>query len=453
MGLWELPRQTIENQPNILLTKPVSQNDKIIAMKLAPILRHVMRVGPIVLLAVLILSSSTIPPGNQIQRARAYTRDIEFDFVSWAFDALSDKVNQSSLGTSNYLASNDRYQIVVDHMDLVSNIQELEWQLRMIYGDPSIEDPQAASEAVRNELDDLREQRERIAPVAEEILQNQLSTVAAVMGLAPAGQPIPPVLYHSTSLPWSLIISPRDKIAQIASINLITDLSVDQHVTLEEQVDQGGDVSSLVVGIGGIGLYPTMISHTSNLTWLSEVIAHEWVHNILSLRPLGINYLTSPELRIMNETAASIAGKEIGLALLERYYPEFVPPPPQPAPPPSSSESAPDPPAFDFRAEMRETRVTVDELLAGGRIEEAEDYMEGRRQFFWENGYRIRKLNQAYFAFHGAYADVPGGAAGEDPVGAAVRELRAQSPSLATFLNRISWMSSFEQLLSAIEQP
>jgi hypothetical protein len=78
--------------------------------------------------------------------------------------------------------------------------------------------------------------------------------------------------------------------------------------------------------------------------------------------------------------------------------------------------------------------------------------MEQRRIFFWENGYHIRKLNQAYFAFHGAYADEPGGAAGEDPVGAAVRALRAQSPSLAAFLNRISWMTSFEQLQRAANE-
>ncbi len=74
---------------------------------------------------------------------------------------------------------------------------------------------------------------------------------------------------------------------------------------------------------------------------------------------------------------------------------------------------------------MHTTRVHVDELLAAGKITEAETYMDQRRQVFWDNGYPIRKLNQAYFAFYGAYADVPGGAAGEDPVGPAVRALRA----------------------------
>ncbi|MDX1438102.1 MAG: hypothetical protein R3335_14925, partial [Anaerolineales bacterium] len=87
-----------------------------------------------------------------------------------------------------------------------------------------------------------------------------------------------------------------------------------------------------------------------------------------------------------------------------------------------------------------------DELLAEGKVEEAEAYMENRRLFFWDNGYRLRKLNQAYFAFHGSYADRPGGAAGPDPVGEAVRTFREQSGSLAEFVKRISWITSFEGL-------
>ena len=106
---------------------------------------------------------------------------------------------------------------------------------------------------------------------------------------------------------------------------------------------------------------------------------------------------------------------------------------------------------FDFNHEMHETRVKVDELLKAGKIDEAETYMEQRRQIFVQHGYLIRKLNQAYFAFYGAYADTPGGAAGEDPVGPAVRALRQQSASLADFLNRISWMTSFDQLQAAVK--
>jgi hypothetical protein len=109
-------------------------------------------------------------------------------------------------------------------------------------------------------------------------------------------------------------------------------------------------------------------------------------------------------------------------------------------------------PPFDFRAQMHETRVNTDALLAEGKIDEAETYMEARRLIFLKNGYLLRKINQAYFSFYGAYADTPGGAAGEDPVGPAVRALREQSDSLADFVNAISWMTDFEQLQEAIDQ-
>jgi hypothetical protein len=365
--------------------------------------------------------------------------------VEWTAKALGLKLAQSSLGASKYLSEDERSQFVLDYLVFVANIRQLEWEIQSIYSDPDVADPQAASKDKREQLDSIYAQRNLINPVAEGILQSQVSRILADLGLSLGGQPIPPVLYHNTPLPSSLIISPRDVIRQDADISLKPGLSVDEIAALEEKVDRGLDVSSLVVPIGGVGIYPTMVQETNNLVWLTEVVSHEWVHNFLTTRPLGINYFSSPELRVMNETAASLAGKELGHAILERYYPEHVPAPP---PPPAGPDQAAEPPEFEFRAEMHETRITVDELLEKGEIDAAEEYMEKRRRVFWDHGYQIRKLNQAYFAFYGAYADEPGGAAGvaEDPVGEAVRKLRLQSPSLAAFLKRISWMYSFEQL-------
>jgi hypothetical protein len=415
--------------------------------------RRTARVALGLLLVVALLGRSVLEPGDRVERVRAYTRSIEFDFVAWTWDALELKLRQLGLGAGDYLFDERSNLVVLDYLDLVRRIQMLENQLNQIFADPSVRDPQSASQELRAELKRLYHQRQNIAPLAESIMQNQVSVIAAELGLTLGGQPIPPVMYHVTPLPVALIVSPRDVIEQIANISLLPDLTVDQRVSLEEQVDRNLNLSSLVVNIGGVGLYPTMVMQTSSLNWLAEVVSHEWTHNFLSLRPLGVNYYGSPELRTMNETTASIAGVEIGRAVIARFYPELLPPPPEPPPEePDQPALIQEPPAFDFRAEMRETRITVDALLAEGEIEQAEAYMEARRLVFWENGYLIRKLNQAYFAFYGAYADQPGGAAGEDPVGAAVRALRAQSPSLAAFLNQISWIWSFEQLKDAVNQ-
>lgn len=393
------------------------------------------------------MASSSLPPAVETRhQVRIYTRDIEFDYVGWIANSLWLKFLNFSLGVSDDLQVNVRREIIVEYMELVNEIQRLEWEIRTIYADPNTTDPQNKTAELIARLEQRQKRSRELAPYAEAVIQDQVNSVIVELGLAVGGQAVPPVLYRSTPLPMALIVSPRDVIRQDADISLNPDLSIETQVAMEEQVDRSLNVSSLVVNIGGVGVYPTMVMRTSDLPWLSEVVAHEWIHNYLTLRPLGISYLESPELRTINETVASIAGKEIGRKVLERYYPELVPPPPVEPKPPETPEE-PEPPAFDFRREMHITRIKVDALLAAGKVEEAEAYMEARREVFWNQGYRgLRKLNQAYFAFHGAYADLPVGAAGEDPVGAAVRRFRTQSASLAEFVNRISWITSFTQL-------
>jgi hypothetical protein len=408
-------------------------------------MKRTFRLGFIFCLAVLVLGRSALLPGDRLEGIRFYTRAIEFDFISWTLDAFQVKLAEFALGTARYTPAGQGSEIVLEYLDLLGKIWQLESQINEIYADPAVVDAQAVSIQLRSELAALQERRKKLQPVAESVMQEQVSEAAAQAGLTLGGQPIPPVLYHTTPPPHGLIVSPRETIRQDFDISISPDLTIDQIQALEEQVDRAVNVSSLVVGIGGIGLYPTMVMETTSINLLAEVVAHEWIHNYLTLRPLGLNYLASPELRTMNETAASIAGKELGAWVIARYYPAYVPPP-APESVDVSPVQEPAPAVFDFNAEMRETRVTVDGLLAEGKIEAAEAYMEARRRYLWENGYRLRKINQAYFAFYGAYADQPGGAAGEDPVGAAVRMLRAASPNLRAFINRIAWLISFEQL-------
>jgi len=417
------------------------------------------------LACILLLAASVPVMSDESDRARVFTRDIEFDYVGWTLDAAWVKIEQDALSLPYYLPREPRKQIVTDYLQLTEQIAQAEYQLRLIYTDPNVTDPQAASTPLREQLGDLYQQQAILAPMAESVLQEQISEILAEIGLTSGGQPIPPVLYHVSPIPMALVISPCDKIQQDSNISLLTNFTIDQADVLEEQVDKALNVSSLVVPIGGVGTYPTMVMRVNDLPWLVETIAHEWTHNFLTLRPLGLNYETTPQLRTMNETTAAIAGKEIGTLIIQRFYTELVSVVeplristtdltiqninlPQYKPNPKDIPR----PVFDFRAEMHTTRVNVDKLLAEGKINEAETYMKERRQFFWTNGYAIRKLNQAYFAFYGAYADIAGGAAGEDPVGPAVRALREQSSSLAEFVKRISWMTSFEQLKEAVSR-
>ena len=105
--------------------------------------------------------------------------------------------------------------------------------------------------------------------------------------------------------------------------------------------------------------------------------------------------------------------------------------------------------SFDFAREMRETRLRVDDLLADGAIEEAEAYMEERRRLFVENGFFIRKLNQAYFAITGTYAEQP---QSSSPIGDQMREVRSLVPDIKTFISTVSAVSTPQEFVDALEQ-
>jgi len=416
------------------------------------------------ILVVLVLIGGSDAPrltGNT-DRTRFHTRQIEFDYSNWVWDATWIKVEQAAIQSPYTFERGTSKHIVFEYLRATNDIALVDLRIEQIHADPNIADKETTTTFLRMQRDTLSKRQTTLAPFAESILQYQLSNALAQLGLTTLGQPLPPVLYHSSPTPLALIVSSRSKIEQIANISVLPTLTINEQIALEEKVTSSLDVSTLVVPIGGVGVYPTMVQETTNLPWMLSTIAHEWTHNYLNVDPLGLNYSTTPELRTMNETTANIAGDEVGLLVLQMYYPELAASNPNPNlilfDHPFPSEAATlrflldDPPPFDFRAEMHETRVTADELLAEGKIEEAESYMEARRQIFWKNGYILRKLNQAYFAFHGAYADVPGGAAGEDPVGPAVRALREQSTSLKDFIKTIARMTSFEQLQKAIQE-
>ena len=405
------------------------------------------------ILCVVMLANSVYMPADFTERVRAFTRGIEFDYTAWEWDAVFLKLAQSALGAQRYLSAADQERTVQSCMTLITDLADTQSKIDQIYADPKVADPQKSAHDLVLKQTDLQNQRRQLEPICESILQQQASQALAETGLTLGGQTLPPLLYHVTPLPLALIVSPRDTIRQDAIISLLPDLTLEQITLLEQRVEKRFNVSALVVEIGGMGTYPPMVASTADLSWLTDTIVHEWTHNYLEFRPLGWNYSTTSELRTMNETTASIVGGEVGRLIMRRYYPDQVPALPfveQIAPPQWMQSGSQTAQSFDYRAEMHTTRLRVDALLADGKTSEAEEYMEARRRFFWDNGYQIRRLNQAYFAFHGAYAATPVGAFGSDPVGPAVRALRAEAGTLAEFLNRISWLTSFDKLKNLV---
>lgn len=279
------------------------------------------------------------------------------------------------------------------------------------------------------------ERRKSLEDTVERILESQIEEILIeedIFGF-------PPVNLKLGTLPRLLVISPRDKIESMREIMLDSGLSLQEIEYIEARADELG-VSSLIVKLGGYGgVYPSFVTDSASLRVTIDTAVEEWIHQYLAFKPLGFRFVLdllgvarNYEIATINETVASMVSDEISAIICNRYYPR---------------QKEPEEDASDFDREMREIRLAVDDYLARGEIEAAEEFMEQKRQYLASKGHRIRKLNQAYFAWHGTYADEP---TSVSPIGVELRQLRSECGSIKEFLDTIAEMTSRQDLKDSI---
>jgi hypothetical protein len=393
------------------------------------------------------------PGGNSLNdRVLGRARNVLFNYVAWEAEAIADKLSQQT-GISAYLTEAERSRYVHDYLKLVGKLQDLNSRINALYTDPAVRDPASASADLRAQRDAVRAEVDRQQPLAESIIEGQVASVLRDEGFATLGEVLPAVSSHITELPMLLVVSPRDRIRFDVAVNVIN-LSADQMTALEDSIDRAVNVSSLIVPLGGLSLYPSMVIQSPYAASVFEVVAHEWTHHYLYFFPLGLTYAEAADTRTINETTATLLGKEVARKTIERFYQDYPDilaqlPKEQPKPQPGATpQASPTPPAFDYGAVMNQTRVIVDLLLRFKLIVPAELFMERQRLLFVAHGYPIRKLNQAYFAFYGGYQSPGTGAGGADPIGPAITEIRERSKSLKAWLETMRSITSRDQLLA-----
>lgn len=408
--------------------------------------RHLQRGAKGILWLGLALSLSASQPQLSFEdRLTLQVAGRRFDFLSWVLSTWWEKFVLDAAAPQAFLDEAAQDRVIRNFIGHLAAAQQAAADLehRMGGAEPT---PPADLAALRARWAQERHAVEALRPLAEAILAEQLATLLHREGLTVLGYPIPPVNLRLMAMPNLLVVSPRDRILQQVALPLQADLTADEMDRIEHRVDGAFNVSSLVVPLGGLALYPAMILEIPSLPALTEAIAHEWTHHWLFMWPLGWAY-DRPEARTINETVADLVGKALGEAWVDRFYPDRRPPPAAANTSPPADAQAP---AFHFGRELARTRSVVEQMLARGEIRRAELYMEARRRVFLAHGYFIRKLNQAYFAFYGAYAAEEGAAGAEDPIGPRVRRLWAQSPSLRAFLFQMAFITDLAGLRRAL---
>ena len=402
-----------------------------------------------VLLAVVILSLA-VPRVDtfRITPVELIAFDHLFSLVEWEIANFPKKwVHQvANLFPGAKPSREERLEIVDEYLQLVRRVIKEERRIEGAENARSFRG--TASAAKQEEISDeyLREligRRDALRPEAEEAVEAEISAALDGLGLeSRIGVIWPPVDIRLGEPPTLLVVSPRNEIDMIGAVFLDPDIEPFERDEIERQVFDDVDHAAYVDNISGLASFPNMVSDVYSRRHVLRTAAHEWMHSYWFFHPFGRNYFASDEMTTLNETAATIVGNEIGDTVFERMGGDL-------------SENARQYEAADrvdknFTKFMRDTRLEAEHLLSEGSIEEAEEYMRKRQWELRLRGYYIRKLNQAYFAFRGRYADSP---ASLSPAGDKMEELRSYMTDVGEFIRIISDVSNpeeFEALLTRI---
>ena len=381
-----------------------------------------------VIILTTLLTAGSSAASEKDRHLNNITGQYQFNLLGWEVGALSSEIGQAGKLTPD---KNDS-ALVQKYLDLVAEVTLREQGA--IRDSPYFGQIQP----------ELYQEKALLQLQAERILEMQIRDVLDQEGIYNPfiGLPFsfPPVNFKLEKPPYMLIISPRDKIETSRTIMLSPDLTLETIIQIEDETDSL-DVSSLVVPIGGMAAsFPTFVNENSSLPGIINGAVEEWLHQYLTFRPLGFLYLLDIigirddyDISAVDETVAGIAAQEIGAKVIEKYYPDYALTPTTPQ----------NPSAFNFYEEMRQIRLAVDDYLSRGEVQQAEQYMNEKRDYLQQNGYYIRKLNQAYFAFYGTYTYSP---TSVSPIGIKIRELRDRGTSVKDFLDRAQNITSLAEL-------
>lgn len=399
-------------------------------------------------ISVLILLLLSVGRGDHIPYLRSTAGAYEQDLVRWEITHFMDKwfAKAADILLPGGPSQQERLENVASFFALRDDLHIAEAELEQALAAPAPNS--ATNETAANAasaIDDLQTQRRQLQAGVEETLESAISGVVKDLGIIDRFGPVnwPPVDFTFENRALLLVRSPRDAIVRLEDLLLDPGVPPLDQIHLEEDVEAiDNNTSALVVRIGGVATYPAQVNPQRTLHGTLEIAAHEWLHHWLIFRPLGRKWFNGGELQSINETLANIFGQEVGDASLELLTGEVVNRPPW-TPPTLREHEEPPAYVFDFRREMRSTRTELERILTESSPDTAEAYLEKRRLEFRANGFNIRKLNNAWFAFNGTYAD---NAASISPVEGQLRTIRAVSPDLATFLANIASITETGQL-------
>ena len=371
------------------------------------------------------------------------TNGYRFNIFLWELEHIPSKLVYEITSGNLFRKRNETYikntkSLVYELETISKKINEIEFKLSVARSNDFKNNIEINN--YEKELENLIKQKNLIRNRVEGYIESLLTEQIRIQKLSIKDIFVwPPVDFRIDSPPKLLVVSPRDKILRLDEELINSSILTEEMSLIEDSITKNKNLSAVVLQTGGLATYPSIVPSNVSLLNLLETVSHEWLHSYLIFFPLGRAYFSDGQMLTINETLANMFGKELALEMYLKITDkdnntDNI-----------TSEGNDDQekkePVFSYNKHMQKTRIKTEELLSEGKIIEAEKYMEDRRLDLNKYGYNIRKINQAYFAFYGSYADSPQSIS---PIYKQLQDLREKRLNIGELVNEIKNISTYE---------
>ncbi|MCL0105469.1 hypothetical protein M1N90_01780 [Dehalococcoidia bacterium] len=391
------------------------------------------------IIVLMIFASISSSDYHRIDHLKIIAGPDYFSVVSWEIRHIPLKWSHLlwEMFPGNKPSDDERILIVEDYLKLTKQVNKEKNLLERGIRQKKHDFNQESSHLIQ-----LTYRRDALKGRAEEAIEAAISSVVHKQNLGlTLGMLFPPVDISLDSPPHILVTSPRNEIKLTDKQLIRADITGNRKQEIERRVEKDPNISALVDNLSGLGTYPALVSDEHELRQIFRTSAHEWLHNYWFLRSFGQRMWDSLEMYTLNETAADIAGDEIGDLAFSNFGGDLSDP---------GNKYLTN---TDYQSQvatiLKETRQKTEILLDEKKVAEAEDYMKSQWWLLKLSGYNIRKINQAFFAFRGNYAT---SSSSTSPIGDELKEYRGFFPNPGSFIRSISKIKSYDQFKKELEQ-
>ena len=108
--------------------------------------KRVFRLFFVLFFLLITVQRSSLPSTDPVENIRRFTRQIEFDYITWTLDAFGIKVDELAINYPDLLNVDEQHTLIEEYISIIRDLRQVNQDLVRFISDPAIKEPKQESE-------------------------------------------------------------------------------------------------------------------------------------------------------------------------------------------------------------------------------------------------------------------------------------------------------------------